>query len=656
MNVKSYTSIHKKLIKLLSLCLLVPMLIYCCYSYYSTRRDLGQRYQEQTIDTMEATAQSISSYMEIADYTARSLHFNAEILPLLRLNGRQLSPSRQLQVTNQLFSYMQQLYGIIPDASQIHIDGYLLRRIFLLTNTFQQYEKEHIYVKSERTVTTPPYETHISSTHLQYDYNFTNTQLNAYALVVTLTLPIYDIPSMEHLIATLSIDIPIEVIGSMCSPLYQDKENFLILDDENNIIFSSDSALTATISENALMRRLCDQAKNSGGTVMETVGDELYFCIPIADSPMDWYMIKSTPTSYVYRDANRFFTQSLLVLLASIIFAMILSSFIIVRQTRPLRQLTKYTDSIQKGNLTDHLSNYIVYTENDEIGSLIQSIHKMMYSINHFIIREYQLELANKTSELKALQAQINPHFIYNTLQCIAAESLESNNLNLYRSITTLGQMMQYSMDTQQAQVELQQEITNCVNYIGLQKMRFSNSSVTLILENHPSTMTLPIPKMILQPLVENAFKHGNLLKVPDGQIFIRTFLASGIFHIFVEDNGTGIRFDILEQVQEQLQNTKINLSNQGTQTFMEYFNQADASENSSGSVQTNLEHDLKQNRKNLHASNHIGLCNVYMRLLLMYNHQCSLSIFPNDDCGTTIHIEIVLNAMSITADTEVSK
>ncbi len=612
MDTKPYFSMHTKLICFLSVCLLIPMLGYCLYSYQYTRTSLGRNYQCQTTDTMEATAQSISSYMEIADGTARSLHFNTEILPLLSLNGQRLSPSSQLQITAQLFNYMQQLYGIIPDASQIHIDAYCLRRILLLTDTFQQYEKEHIYVHSERTAPVPPYETMVMPTHLQYDYNFTNTELNTYSLVVTLALPVYEIPSLTRLIGRLSIDIPIEVIGEMCAPLYGPEEGFFILDSNYNIIFSSDPAFTASYCRNPALTRLVEQARLSKDTVIEGAMEEFHFCVPVLDSPVDWYLIKTTPKSYVYRDADRFFRQSLLVLMLSILCALTFSFFIILKQTRPLRLLTRYTDTIQKGKLDEHLSDYIVYTKNDEIGSLIQSVQKMMYTINHFVIREYQLELANKSSQLKALQAQINPHFIYNTLQCIAAESLETNNLEVYRSITTLGHMMQYSMDTRRSCVELKDEIANCVSYVSLQKMRFVHADVELRTEADPDTLSLPVPKMILQPLVENAFKHGNLLKLPDACVVLRSCIRDGIFHILVEDNGTGIRFDILEQVREQLKQAREELTCQ-----------------------------------NAGSSDRIGLCNVYMRLLLLYDGQSSLSVQPNENCGTTVHIEIAVNAMA---------
>lgn len=648
MNTKPYESVHIRMIKFLSVCLIVPMLIYCCYSYTATKSRLVKNYQEQTLNTMEATSHSITSYMRIADFTAKSIHFNSEILPLLKLNGQKLSPSRQLQVTNQLFGYLQQLYGIVPKATQIHLDAYKLRRLMILTDTFQQYEKEHIYVWKERKVTTPPYETYINPTHLQYDYNFTNTDLNTYAMVVTLVLPIYDIPATDEPIAKLSIDIPLDVFQSMCSPLYDEAEHFSIIDSKHHVIFSSDAAANGTLSSDPLFLTMTDQAAASGQSIIHSSRKDYYYCVPIQDSSMNWYMIKTTPKNYVYRDASIFLRHSTFLLFLSLLIALTLSVTTVMRQTEPLRQLTKYTDAIQKGNLNEHLSDYLVYTENDEIGSLIRSIQKMIYSINHFVIREYQLELANKSSELKALQAQINPHFIYNTLQCIAAESLETHNLEVYRSITTLGHMMQYSMDTRNNKVTLKQELANCSNYIRLQKMRFSNKDIRLELNNEPDTLEILVPKMILQPLVENAFKHGNLLKIPDACIQIRSFLKDQILHILVEDNGIGISFHTLAQVQEQLKNTKEELTNQGANTVLRYFTEAEqhAKQEEPSDTSSSFETRLKNDRQNVHISNHIGLCNVYMRLLLMYNNQCQLSIYPNDECGTTIHIEIILNTL----------
>lgn len=668
MQEKKYSSIQKKLAVLLSLCMAVPMLFYCFYSYRHTRADLGEKYQAQTMDMLNATAQTISSYIQIADYTAKGLHFNTPVLTLLSRKGQMLSPSEQLKITDQLFTYMQQVYSSVPDASQVHVDAYNLRRTLLLTNDFRQYEKEHIYVKSERTAKCPPYETYITPTHLQYDYNFTNKELKNYKLVISLNLPVYLSPSVDELIARLSIDIPVEVIGRMCASLYTDQEEVYIVDSAQRVIFSSEEEMIGLNMEEREIISLTAEAEEAKTSVIRSQAKDFLFCIPMEEGPLDWYIVKVTPKSYVYHDADLFFRDSLLILLVSVVLAIALSCITIIRQTRPLKQLTGYTDSIQNGNLDDHMSDYVVYTENDEIGRLITSIRKMMYTINHFIIREYQMELANKSSELKALQAQINPHFIYNTLQCIASEAIESQNVAMYHSITTLGQMMQYSMDTKQSVVPLRCEITNSKNYVRLQKMRFSNTQIELVDQTGEDTLEFIVPKMILQPLVENAFKHGGLLKIQEARIVISSWCEDNFFHITVEDNGVGISFARLDEVNERLKRTKADLKNRGSQKFIEYFNRAEAekewesgrnggkdsrlspkqSEKPLRCEGQDLSEKMKADRSNLHSSDSIGLCNVYMRLLLTYDNQCSLSITPNEDSGTTIHIEIMMDMMGV--------
>lgn len=667
MQEKKYSSIQKKLAILLSLCMVIPMLFYCFYSYRHTRKDLGEKYQAQTIDMLNATAQTISSYIQIADYTAKGLHFNTPILTLLSKKGQMLSPSEQLKITDQLFTYMQQVYSSVPDASQVHIDAYNLRRTLLLTNDFRQYEKEHIYVKSERTVNCPPYETYITPTHLQYDYNFTNKELKNYELVISLNLPVYLSPSVDELIARISIDIPVEVIGGMCASLYTDQEEVYIIDSEMRVIFASEEEMIGFHMGEEKVISLASEARKAEAPVIRSQARDFLFCIPVLEGPLDWYIVKVTPKNYVYHDADLFFRDSLLILLASVALAIALSCITIIRQTRPLKQLTNYTDSIQNGNLDDHMSDYVVYTENDEIGRLISSIRKMMYTINHFIIREYQMELANKSSELKALQAQINPHFIYNTLQCIASEAIESRNVTLYQSITTLGQMMQYSMDTKQSVVPLRFEVINSKNYIRLQKMRFSNTQIELVDQTGEDTLDFLVPKMILQPLVENSFKHGSLLKIPEARIIITSWCEDNIFHITVEDNGVGISFARLDEVNERLRQTKADLKNKGTEKFMEYFNRAEmekereedrsndkninTSKKKTGVSEGNgreLSEKMKSDRRNLYITDSIGLCNVYMRLLLTYNNQCSLTIVPNESCGTTISIEIMLDMVKL--------
>ena len=643
----SYFSIQKKLLTALSVFLLLPMIVYSYLSYQNMKTSFGEKYEQQTLNILDSSAQAVSSYITMADHAVRSVHFNSQLMELISQNGQELSPSERLSVSGQIFSYMQQIYSSVPDASLVRLDGFRLRRQMIITKDFKQYEKEHIYIMSERTSDTAPYSTAIVPTHMQYDYNFINSNIESYPLVFGVSMPIYQTPSIEEPMGKLTIDIPIEILAKHCRALAEEEETVYIIDGSGSIIYSSDSSQIMRQADGQL-QSVIRQASENSSQVIESSSQNIFFCTRIEGASLDWNLIKVAPKSDVYADARIFFLNSLLLLGLCMIIIMALCSMSIIQFTVPLKKLTRYTDSIEKGNLTGHMSAYLTYTKNDEIGALVMSIKKMMYAINHFTIQQYQLELANRTNELKALQAQINPHFIYNTLQCLASQALDNENMQLYSSIATLGQLMQYSMDTGTRLVPLEQEIAHCLNYIRLQELRFEGSGFQVIHEAGPDTLDLMIPKMVIQPLAENAFKHGNLLKMKDRRLLIRCQIRDRSLLIRISDDGAGISRQDSERVNALLLELKSSLNNSPSSEVIKLFETTpkDAGKKSGFPESKKEPPAAKTGADFIHTSNHIGLCNVFMRLLLEYKNQCMLRIFPGEPCGTIVESQISLNMM----------
>lgn len=648
MKSSSYMSIQKKLILFLALSILVPSFIFCGFSYYSTISIIRKNYETQTLNSLNASAQSIASKVSIADTSIRQIHFNTELIELLSADGRSLTPSMKIETSRKLFDFMEEIFLNFPSASQIHLNCFNLRRTMLLTDGFYTYEKEHIYTRGERTISAEPYMAYLTPTHLQYDYDFTNTTLDQFELVYSINLMIYQIPSTTSPIGKISVDIPLESLESICLPLISKGESIVIVDSDRNIIYSSDaSEIMKPLTDPRLLSSISQMTDASVADPISYSPDSIFFCAPVESDAVHWYLLKTSPTQYIYSDAQKTFSQTLLVLMVCCALMLFLAWIITVRFTRPLKQLTQYTNAVQKGNLTAHLSKYLIYTEQDEIGSLIKSIQKMMYTINHFTISQYQLELANRTSELKALQAQINPHFIYNTLQCLATQALETGNENLYHSITRLGQMMQYSMDTGTQMVPFRQELLSCSNYVQLQQMRFEQNDFRFESEVSDDVLDFIIPRMTLQPLIENSFKHGRVLKMPGSRILLRAYMEDSSFHILVEDNGNGISQERLEEVQKQLEDFHKTFCKSRQNQILDYLKDtaSDAMEEFQATAPEDVKKQLDSKKEDIHITNHIGLCNVYMRLLLNYNHQCKLTIRRNSWQGITIEIVISLNA-----------
>ena len=157
---------------------------------------------------------------------------------------------------------------------------------------------------------------------------------------------------------------------------------------------------------------------------------------------MDWILVKRIPYETLYKDARQLTLINSLVVSLFLIIAVIAALYISFRFTNPIKQLIRYINKIESGNLDAEID----IDRTDEIGILAKRFHQLMQRINQLIMREYRLELASKTNQLKALQAQVNPHFMNNALQSIGTLALQHGDRKMYALISSLGKMMRYHM------------------------------------------------------------------------------------------------------------------------------------------------------------------------------------------------------------------
>ena len=172
MNSQRFVSIRIKLLSLLFICILVPFLVYWFFSYEYIKTSLDEEFVSQTTDTMHATGNSISDYVKLVDYTARGLYFNSEVMDILSGREQSVSSYRLLQTESRIFDFLQTLYSSVPDASQIQLSAFNLKKSLLLQSDMQRYEKDHIYLSQERRFPCEPYHSIVTSAHMQSNYNF----------------------------------------------------------------------------------------------------------------------------------------------------------------------------------------------------------------------------------------------------------------------------------------------------------------------------------------------------------------------------------------------------------------------------------------------------------------------------------------------------
>lgn len=210
--------------------------------------------------------------------------------------------------------------------------------------------------------------------------------------------------------------------------------------------------------------------------------------------------------------------------------------------TKRIGHLQHEMQQVQQGNL--NLLSNTPYT--DEIGYLYESYNFMMREIERLMTEKYKDGIQVKAAELRVLQSQINPHFLYNTLDTINWLAQKNSIVEVQTAITSLATFYKLSLSGGNDEIPIEDELKQVSSYVQIQNIRFSNG-IFLIFDMDEEIKKYLILKLILQPFVENAILHGIMNKpVKEGVIIIKANIDSGNIKITIQDDGIGIREDTL--------------------------------------------------------------------------------------------------------------
>lgn len=284
----------------------------------------------------------------------------------------------------------------------------------------------------------------------------------------------------------------------------------------------------------------------------------------------------------------------LLIVLVLSVVLIVLFLYITKTLAKPLENLTSTVSQISDGDTNLRVD----YTGPDEIGQLGSEFNHMLDEIENLIGQEYENKLLLNKAEYKALQAQINPHFLYNTLDTMSSIASIQNCEIVSRLCQSLSGIFRYSLDMKHPYSTVAQEINHLKNYIFVMDVRMGNV-VEYRFDIAEEVLQDTIPRISLQPLVENAINHGIKNKHGDKIISIRAFIENENLIIEVEDNGTG--FDATE-MNKRLEENDMMLVEEG---------------------------------------NSIGIYNINARLKMLYGEEYGLKVYSELNKGTLVKLWI---------------
>lgn len=274
----------------------------------------------------------------------------------------------------------------------------------------------------------------------------------------------------------------------------------------------------------------------------------------VKNTAMGWTLVSTIASANIARSFSYIIRTLIATIILSICSSILISWLSASLMMSGIDDLSKTMKLVEQGNFDVQINS----KRRDELGSLSRVFDQMVHNIKGLIDKTYKQQLLTQEAEFKALQAQINPHFLYNTLDMINWRLLANGQDEISKSIVELGMILQYSMSAK-AVVSLQEELQNVENYLALRKSNRDPDFLYSISQEGGEHVQLP--KLTLQPLVENAILHGFGQRHSENELNVRAFPVTGHnYRIEIMDNGVGMDDVMLREAltEKQERNEKV--------------------------------------------------------------------------------------------------
>ncbi|MFK7696195.1 sensor histidine kinase [Paenibacillus sp. HJGM_3] len=389
-----------------------------------------------------------------------------------------------------------------------------------------------------------------------------------------------------------------------------------LIDAQGAIVYHTDPSLWGKQVAEDDRRQFADKQegyffKGSGSSEILTVFQR---------SPLNgWIIMSEVPLRELVGDLIWIRNLSVWVLLALVLFVLVALSSFSYYLSRSLLLLQRLMQRAENGDMTVQAPE----RRQDEIGKLNRSFNKMVGEIRRLIevvhkseLKEKELQLKQREAVVQAMQSQINPHFLYNTLEVINSYALVEGVIPISNMTTALSDLFRYSVGSPNEIVTLKEEIVHLRSYFEIQKERYRSLSVELD-TNDAETARVQAIRLLIQPLVENAFKHGyERKKLRPDYIGIAGSGQPDAYVLTVSDRGGGM-------TPEQVEAFNRRFADLSTDSIEEQESKNDSSTGDS---------PVRQG---------IGLWNVHQRIRLVFGPAYGLHIVRSDASGTQIQIKL---------------
>ena len=586
------TNTFQKNLALFLVPLMIPLLILGTFSIVITRRYIRKEINKSNTSTLLQTKNNIELIFDELDSLNLHLGTNPEIV----LSLKQLFDSTDPRVSYEEYRslttisnfidapanarpYIHSIYVYLDNDQQrilTTIDGLTTVDSFFDKTWFQSY-LNHKFEDRQ----------FWSDARKIKNYSFEKSPTPVWSIY----RKIYSTSGYQQSIGVIVLNIYTNYLEHFITPSeVQPSQALLITDQFNNIIFSNDSA------EHLDKAWLNDFLSSNNQTSMKYV-EASYAISQLFSEKYQLRYISIIPLNVLYRVPSYLQSLTLLLLLISFALGLIITYYLTKKNYRQVKDIIDTIESVEHGLVQPQLPSKI----NNEYSYITHTILKQYIGEKYLKIQLSERKYHLQVMELLALQSQINPHFLFNTLETIKWKIFQLTKKPNPATVMLeeLAEILHYSLKAPDQKVTLAEEIHHTKNYLRIQKIRY-REKFSIMWEYNEDVNPLPIIRLVFQPLLENCIYHGIKEKSDPSVIKIKIRHLDPCLKISIIDNGLGIKPERLKE------------------------------------IRTNLMNDH-------HASDNIGLSNTNKRLILTYGKTAGLHINSKFGFGTVVYFQIPL-------------
>lgn len=582
-------SLRMRLIISVILCILLPWVSTYIVSNYFTKDVLEQRAAKQSDDDLRMIELGIKNMFDDIMYTSNYIQFDTNMNQLLKSHKliEADSPNVKQELALNYNKISNELSGITDLLMPLYIT--ILFNDDLYYTNYSQIEFHPLHFKQKPWFEKLDHLSFYESYWLGAHPTYIKSDRETYPYLITIGRRIQSANSLN---SYLIISLKENEIKKLFSQFQSEKRTKFYLTNKTGEIYSS----LKTDEVGTILPY--DVTKSEYQIVYFEKEKHLLVSYPVSYS--NWRLVSLVPYNDTIGSINRV-TRTTILIQGGFLVLFLIGLIMLVREfTKPISRLHHVTTAIKHGDLTAriHLSG------SNDVAQLGHSFNHMLDTIEEMIEEIKIKEEAKRNAELEMLQAQINPHFLFNVLNAIRLKIKMDGNTGSASLIYSLSALLRMTINRNNAFISLEEELTIVKHYVGLMNFRHQHD-VELEIDVNEAASRFEVPRFFMQPIIENAIIHGinnrkQTIKITAYEK-INTFLKLGII-----DNGKGMDQLTLERLQEKV-------------------------------FQTNSNDYVKSNK----SFNGIGMQNVYQRMKLIYGEAFQMTINSIEGEGTTITFHI---------------